>query len=91
MLRQIIKPAKRQLTIKIPEEYINRKIEILVLPLFEMDSFVENEKPGDKEDLRRPFQRASKITIDEEADIEGVKDEVNEVVLRYQHISPLDY
>jgi hypothetical protein len=94
MLRQIIKPSKRQLTVKIPEEYINQEIEILVLPMFEAGSFIEEGNQGDKEKPRRHFKNAAKVKIDEgdeDVDLEGFNDEVNDVVHRYQHVSPLDY
>jgi hypothetical protein len=35
MLREIIKPQSSQYTVNIPNEYINKNIEILILPLEE--------------------------------------------------------
>ncbi|HCL56034.1 MAG TPA: hypothetical protein DHW82_03375 [Spirochaetia bacterium] len=37
MLRKIIKPFKKDFTIHIPDEYINKRIEILVLPFEEAE------------------------------------------------------
>jgi hypothetical protein len=82
MLREIIKPRKRRLTIEIPEQYVNKQIEILILPFFEMDSHVEIEKHQIyDEDLQRLFKNASKVKIDKEVDIDALMNEVNDVVL----------
>ncbi len=35
MVREIICPEKEEYVIRIPAEYINKKLEILILPLFE--------------------------------------------------------
>ena len=38
MIREIIKPMKNSININIPDEYMNKKVEILVFPLdFEND------------------------------------------------------
>ena len=81
MLREIIKPSNRRLTIEIPEQYVNKQIEILILPFFEMDSHVEVENHGCDENLQRLFKNASKVKIDKEVDIDALMNEVNDVVL----------
>jgi len=47
MLRKIIVPKENQYTITLPNEYLNRKIEVLVLP-FDVD---ENEPEQKKAKL----------------------------------------
>ncbi len=45
MLREIIIPRKRDYLIEIPSEYLNKKVEILVLPIgneFTMESVSDN-------------------------------------------------
>jgi hypothetical protein len=81
MLREIIKPSKRRLTIEIPEQYVNKQIEILILPFFEMESHLEIEKHGYDENLQRLFKNAPKIKIDKNVDIDALMNEVNDVVL----------
>jgi len=46
MLRQIIKPTSTNYTIKIPEEYLNQNIEILVLPFDSNIEINHNAKQG---------------------------------------------
>jgi hypothetical protein len=45
MLREIIRPTSQNYNIKIPKEYINTEIEILVLPLINTQNLKdENDK-----------------------------------------------
>jgi hypothetical protein len=81
MLREIIKASKRRLTIEIPEQYVNKQIEILILPFFEMDSHLEIEKHEYDEDLQRLFRNAPNIKVDKNVDIDALMNEVNDVVL----------
>lgn len=82
MLREIIRPSKRQIQIDLPQEYVDKEIEILVLPFFEM------EFPGKKEDygyydenLAKLFKNAPNIKIDKGIDVDDLMNEVNDVVL----------
>lgn len=45
MLRKIIRPKNVNYNIRIPKEYLNQKIEILVIPLrhFPKDNIIDNE------------------------------------------------
>ena len=44
MIREIIKPMKNSININIPDEYINKNVEILVFPLdFENDDKTLNK------------------------------------------------
>jgi len=47
MVREIIKPKDNEYTIKIPAEYINRRIEILILPYPEDDSIAPHNSGVD--------------------------------------------
>ncbi|TYB33026.1 MAG: hypothetical protein FXF49_08500 [Flexistipes sinusarabici] len=38
MLRKIIRPHSEEYKLHIPKEYVNKEVEILVLPLFESNS-----------------------------------------------------
>lgn len=49
MLRKIVKPTSEFYNVHIPKEYINRKVEIVVLPLFGLTEKV------DKQHLRKDF------------------------------------
>lgn len=81
MLREIIKPTKKQIEIKIPEEYVGREIEILVLPFFEIKSAAKEENHGYDENLLKLFKNAPNIKIDKNVDIDALMNEVNDVVL----------
>jgi len=81
MLREIFKATKRQVEIEIPQEYLGKKIEILVLPFFETDSPGKEEDHGYDEDLLKLFKKAPNIKIDEKVDIDTLMNEVNDVVL----------
>ncbi len=64
MLREIRTPTKREIGITIPEEYVNHEVEILVLPLFEMDSPSANETNEPDEALARLFKNAPNVKIE---------------------------
>jgi len=81
MLREIITPNKRRVEIRIPQEYVNKKIEILVLPFFEIEPDEKKENHGYDEDLLKLFRSAPDVKIDKVIDIDEVMNEVNDVVL----------
>jgi len=55
MLREIITPQTQDYTVKIPLEYLNTKVEILVLPLdeLEIESIPSRKKYTKQEMLKR--------------------------------------
>lgn len=63
MLREIVRPKDRHLKIDIPQEYIDQEIEILVLPLFEVDSSSKEEDNGYDEELMRLFENAPNVKV----------------------------
>jgi hypothetical protein len=83
MLREIVCPRSSQLTVEIPQEYVNKKVEILVLPFFEMKTSTSagEEAHGYDEDLVKLFKNASNVKIDKNIDIDELMNEVNDVVL----------
>ena len=80
MIREIVCPQKRQLMIEIPQQYVHKKLEVLVLPFFEMDKPGKNEDKYD-EDLQKLFKNAPNVKIDKGIDIDALMNEVNDVVL----------
>ena len=61
MLRQIIKPTSEHYDLHIPKEYLNREVEILVLPFESI-----NNTQVDKEDYDlKAFSNHSANTIEE--------------------------
>ena len=64
MLREILRPTNRQLTIDIPQEYVDKEIEILILPFYEMESSANTEARGYDEKLMKLFRNAPNIKID---------------------------
>ncbi len=78
MIREIVRPAKQQLMIEIPRQYVNKNLEVLVLPFFEMDSAGKTEDTGYDEDLQKLFKNASNIKIDKGVDIDALMNEVND-------------
>lgn len=59
MLRKIIRPKNVNYNIRIPKEYLNQEIEILVIPLkhFQKDNIIDSEV--------KAFSNHSAGTIDE--------------------------
>ena len=49
MMRKIIYPTQKEYTLQLPKEYLNKRIEILVLPY---DEFSEPKTQDDKELIR---------------------------------------
>jgi hypothetical protein len=47
MLREIIVPKERDYLLKIPEKYLNRQVEILVLPMDNMPISIPDSKNPD--------------------------------------------
>lgn len=81
MLREILTPTKREIGITIPQEYVNHKVEILVLPLFEMEASPANGNDEPDEALARLFKNAPNIKVEAPVDIDALMNEVNDVVL----------
>lgn len=81
MLREIVRPVERKLEIRIPQEYVNKEVEILVLPFFEMDAPVKNANHGYDENLAKLFKNALNIKPSQKVDIDALMNEVNDVVL----------
>ena len=48
MYRKIIKPKGKKYVIEIPKEYINKEVELLVIPVSETKDKEENIKKNDK-------------------------------------------
>ena len=69
MIREVIKPQHSDFTIKIPNSYINRKIEFIMFPLDE-SKFEEDIKQKNKKSLRGVFNQYadnSKISLEDNA------------------------
>jgi len=83
MLREIVCPRGCQLTVEIPQEYVNKRVEILVLPFFEIESSASTgeETHGYDEGLVKFFKNAPDVKINENIDVDELKNEVNNVVL----------
>lgn len=81
MLREIVKPTKREIEITLPKEYVNQEVEILVLPLYEIEAPANliNEEPDDA--LAKLFENAPNVNVDRSVDIDALMNEVNDVVL----------
>jgi len=67
--------------IKIPQEYVNHEIEILVLPLFEMELPPTSGNDESDEALARLFKNAPNVKVEAPVDIDVLMNEVNDVVL----------
>ena len=51
MLREIIIPKQRDYTLNIPEEYLNKRVEILVLPLD--DNYDEKKRDNNESIIKK--------------------------------------
>ena len=61
MIREIVTTTNTNFTLKIPKEYVNRQIEILILPLF-------NENKIKKTKILEVFSRTAGILKDKKID-----------------------
>ncbi|MCT7539501.1 hypothetical protein N5T82_06585 [Aliarcobacter cryaerophilus] len=62
MIREIVTPTNTNFTLKIPKEYLNRQVEILVLPLF-------NESNVKKTKILEAFSKIAGILKDKKIDL----------------------
>jgi len=81
MIREIVRPHKRQLKIDIPQQYVNKRLEVLVIPFYEIGSTDEYNNTSNDENLQRLFNNAPNIKIGKDIDIDALMNEVNDVVL----------
>jgi len=44
MIREIIIPREREIILKIPEDYINREVELIVFPIDEQKKVTKNNR-----------------------------------------------
>jgi hypothetical protein len=67
MLREIVKPTSEFYNVHIPKEYINRKVEIVVLPLFDLVETADTQKAKKDFDPKQFYGAAgsSKSDIDD--------------------------
>jgi hypothetical protein len=61
VIREIVTPTNTNFTLKIPKEYLNRQVEILVLPLF-------NESKVKKTKILEAFSKTAGILKDKKID-----------------------
>jgi hypothetical protein len=78
MIRQIIKPSKRTITVEIPESFIGKKIELLA---FEVD---EKQEERDISEIKRSssieelFEKFDGLTFDSKGTYFFDRDEAND-------------
>jgi hypothetical protein len=79
MLREIIKPSSEKYMIQIPKEYIDKEVEILVLPFVYEDN-IKTKKVKNKFNPEE-FYNASNISKKDIDDyLKSVKEEWNNIV-----------
>lgn len=70
MLRQIIKPTSEHYDLRIPKEYINHEVEILVLPFsYPLSKDITNKKENKKSLAGVLSQYANPALIEKEKEI----------------------
>ena len=68
MIREIIKPTKENYTLKIPKEYINKKIEIILRPYEKRSLFGALKKYANPELIEKEKEIAWEKIIKEKED-----------------------
>jgi hypothetical protein len=79
MIRELIRPQKEQLIIKIPEEYIDKELEVLVFPIPpQYREPVQTNISENLEAFRNLMKKAkiSNITVPKDVDIDDLIDEM---------------
>lgn len=64
MIREIIKPTSNHYDIAIPKEYINKEIEILILPISEIK--IVNNKTNQNNNLKSLLTNVTEGLLDED-------------------------
>ncbi len=81
MLKATVTPTQSEIAIRIPKEYINHEVEILVLPLFEMQAPPKSGNDEPDKALAKLFKNAPNVKVEAPKDIDALMNEVNDVVL----------
>ncbi len=70
MIRKIIKPQKNQIILNIPENYINKEVELIIFPIKETIIEKNNNIMKNKKSLRGVFSKyadTSKVSLEGKA------------------------
>ncbi len=70
MIRKIIKPQQNQIILNIPEDYINKKVELIIFPIEETIIEKNNNIMKNKKSLRGVFSKyadTSKVSLEGKA------------------------
>jgi len=76
MLREIVKPKTNEILIKIPEIYVNRKLELILFEIHE--GIEENQKPNSIADIDKIFLMAKSYPVNSCIDIIGLTEGIND-------------
>ncbi len=75
MIKEYLTPKSRQVVVNIPEEFINKRIELLIIPMHKMTSHNSSTRLSGM--LEKNFKAAENIPIPKEIKIDKLMNEIN--------------
>jgi len=78
MIREFIKPKTNQILVKIPNEFIDKNLELLIFPI--NDAKPSSPKPDLVQLMEKNFLVAKTITISKGIDLDKLMNEMNDAL-----------
>ncbi len=75
MIREVLKPTDKKLTITIPEEYVGREIEYIIFPLEEVE--IKNTNITSLKGSLKEYANRAKIDLEKDAWKNHLKEKYN--------------
>lgn len=77
MIREFIKPKQNKISIDIPDDYINKKLELLIFPIDKADTKKKKAISKINKLMDKSFKTARSTTIAPNIDIDNLMNEMN--------------
>lgn len=77
MIREFIKPKQKTISIDIPDDYINKKLELLIFPMEKIDTPKKKNTNKINKLMEKNFITARSTTISPNIDIDTLMNEMN--------------
>lgn len=78
MLREISRPQTNELLIRVPDEYVGKELEIMIVPSLEIiQTSKEDDKISHQQEIKTLFENAKNHIVDASVDLNKMANEVN--------------
>ena len=78
MIREILKPTKNQILINIPDDFVNKDLELLIFPISETKKASIDKKLGRL--MEKNFKKAKTVHIPKDLDLDNLMNEMNDAL-----------